>query len=108
MTGTLKKAIKRQGAKTMTCKDCIYEPRCYSIISYGMDTDDLTGELLTDIENRCKDFKNKADVVPVVRCKDCKYRGCIDDIDYVCERVEPRFVSKDHFCGYGERKDNNG
>ena len=42
-----------------------------------------------------------ADVVEVVRCKDCKHceRG-------ICYYPKVRYVShdKNHFCGYGERK----
>jgi hypothetical protein len=42
-----------------------------------------------------------ADVVPVVRCKDCKHfeRG-------ICYYPTVRYVShdKNHFCGYGEKK----
>lgn len=42
-----------------------------------------------------------ADVVEVVRCKDCKHceRG-------ICYYPIVRYVShdKNHFCGYGERK----
>lgn len=44
---------------------------------------------------------NNADVVEVVRCKDCKHceRG-------ICYYPKVRYVShdKNHFCGYGERK----
>ena len=49
----------------MTCKDCLYSERCHSDIAYGMGSDDLTGEYFTDIEKRCKSFKNKADVVEI-------------------------------------------
>lgn len=42
-----------------------------------------------------------ADVVEVVRCKDCKHceRG-------ICYYPKVRYVShdKNHFCGYGEKK----
>lgn len=48
------------------------------------------------------------DVVPVVRCKDCKYRyaptrcalwyGTVNDQEYFVERGE------DFYCSYGERK----
>lgn len=49
----------------MTCKDCIYYEHCHSEIAYGMGSDDLTGEYFTDIETRCKSFKNKADYAEV-------------------------------------------
>lgn len=52
-----------------------------------------------------------ADVVEVVRCKDCKY--CIpaiaDDAEYelciVDNDVFPVSVQKQHFCGRGKRKE---
>lgn len=83
-----------------TCKDCVYEPRCYSRIAYGMDTDDFTGELLTDIEKRCNHFKDKADVVPVVRCKDCTEWD-----EDECECSHWYGFKENDFCSYGERKD---
>lgn len=49
-----------------------------------------------------------ADVVEVVRCKDCKY-GEIDDDDFPHQRF-CRYSGCDwnheyHYCGYGERGD---
>lgn len=46
-----------------------------------------------------------ADVVPVVRCKDCKYyvyQYCTRDIK--C-RTNMFYMCADDFCSYGERKD---
>ena len=41
-----------------------------------------------------------ADVVEVVRCKDCKYQDeCLQKVD--CEYVMKEIV----FCSYGERKE---
>ena len=56
-----------------------------------------------------------ADVVEVVRCKDCENCLCIND-RYMCKRNaiydnrNDEFhglcaVKKEHFCSYGERKD---
>lgn len=47
----------------MTCEDCIYEPQCILRISYGMGDDG--DKELTDMEKRCKPFKNKSDYVEV-------------------------------------------
>lgn len=50
------------------------------------------------------------DLVPVVRCKDCKHR---DPEDHKCdsgalERVGCIFsVADDYFCAWGERRDAN-
>ena len=52
----------------MTCKNCIYEPMCHNVIAYGMDTDDVTGTLITDIEKHCKHFKDKSRAI-VPPCK---------------------------------------
>ena len=41
-----------------------------------------------------------ADVVPVVRCKDCKHWNNGD-----CYRIE--LTRPDDYCSYGERKSNN-
>ena len=82
----------------MTCNDCIYRAMCYNHEHYGRDD-----------EETCEMFKNKADFVEVVRCKDCKWwmpfkanvycRGC-------CKNNENglfEFSKPDDFCSYGER-----
>ena len=50
---------------------------------------------------KTEQLKNTADVVEVVRCKDCKHcdKG-------VCYHPTVKYVShdKNHFCGYGERE----
>lgn len=66
---------------------------------YGVIDSDVVYEILDDLP--------AADVVPVVRCKDC--RKCIHDslfgqlwcnMTLVTRRVKP-----DDFCSYGKRKD---
>ena len=49
-----------------------------------------------------------ADVVEVVRCKDCKYHKdtSIKMYAYCCPIGQT--VLKDDYCSYGERRDNNG
>lgn len=50
------------------------------------------------------------DVVAVVRCKDCEY-CCESDIEGygICiSMTNPNHVKLDHYCFYGERKDNSG
>ena len=61
-----------------------------------------------------------ADVAEVVRCKDCKFWTPMDDgiswqnkgrTDGECQflwqlhHAERHLTEKDHFCGYGERKE---
>ena len=49
-----------------------------------------------------------ADVVEVVRCRDCKHSYRIDGVkeEYDCAKNSAfaKFFPGDHFCGYGERK----
>lgn len=49
----------------MTCKDCLLRPMCFAVREIG--EKDRCAE-------HCPKFKNKADFVRVVRCKDCAYR----------------------------------
>lgn len=56
----------------------------------------------------CKAFKNAADVVEVVRCKDCKHRGwvqepCHGKTVHYCKLTETGVKDND-FCSYGERR----
>ena len=48
------------------------------------------------------------DAVPVVRCKDCKYLAKARSGFYCSATTNPNWVSEDHYCSYGERKDGNG
>lgn len=49
-----------------------------------------------------------ADVVEVVRCRECKHSYRIDGAkeEYDCAKISAfaKFFPGDHFCGYGERK----
>lgn len=57
-----------------------------------------------NVRKRGAEKKKATDVVEVVRCKDCKHweRG-------VCHCPEHRylFTEKNHYCGYGERSNEN-
>ena len=46
-------------------------------------------------------LKTAADVVEVVRCKDCTY--CSEHYN-ICHYGVGRDVKPDHYCGYGERR----
>ncbi len=55
------------------------------------------------------------DAVEVVRCKKCKYRvEYFDSGMFVCKRNQcvvcgkADYVSDNHFCSYGERREDNG
>ena len=49
------------------------------------------------------------DVIPVVRCKDCKfYEENAEAITRFCRReLGYMYATPDGFCSYGERKDND-
>lgn len=51
----------------MNCKDCIYFKRCVVLgVELDMNHD-------KEADKNCRYFKNKFNIVEVVRCKDCKY-----------------------------------
>lgn len=56
------------------------------------------------------DHAPAVDAVEVVRCKDCKY-GEVDDADfhdqYLCHISGSDWNCGNHFCSYGERKEND-
>ena len=82
----------------MTCKDCIYRAMCYNHGHYGRDD-----------EETCEMFKNKADFVEVVRCKDCEcyeVKKFYGKTLYDCSHPSGcRNVSDDRFCCYGIPKE---
>lgn len=74
----------------MTCKDCIHYDIC-------------TFHLTADEYKDCVHFKNKADVVEVVRCKDCTWyigRRCGNPFGLKSDHIIPS-----EFCSNGERKE---
>ena len=77
----------------MTCKDCIYRVMCYKHEHYGY------GYEYT--EKPCEMFKNKADFVEVVHCRDCdvphnKFTGC--------PKLNGLIPPPNYYCAGGERK----
>lgn len=56
----------------------------------------------------CRAYKDKADVVEAVRCKDCAHYCGFDHCkNGICDRdvVSKRAVYPTDFCSYGERKE---
>lgn len=82
-----------------TCKDCV---RCNGCTSEWHKLSKV------EIEHLCCNFKNKADFVEVVRCKDCKYyrqNEYSPDEDMMCMCwCDWLPTDPDDFCSYGERK----
>ena len=90
--------FKSVETKAKTCKDCLYYDKlCF----YAL----LPSEL-----NLCKDFTNKADVVSVVRCKDCKHFSKYNGYERGECRLFMELISSmklNDYCSYGERKCDN-
>ena len=61
-----------------------------------------------DVAERCMDDIPTADMVEVVRCKDCKH-GEVDNADfpnqYLCHHHGSAWNEGNHYCSYGERAD---
>lgn len=88
----------------MTCKDCIFNEICErreDLVQLDDFTWDEYGES-NEVEEYCSIFRNKADFVEVVRCRDCKYSN---ENGTICRYGVGRDVKPDHFCGYGEKKE---
>ncbi len=97
----------------MTCKDCIHFEACVDF--WYSDYDHCTKEeSIIKHANypTCELFKPTADVVEVVRCKDCKYLYCLSAIDrrFYC-RHHPHgleginIIEDNPYCSYGERRE---
>ncbi len=77
-----------------TCYDCIHCEACSDAGDNGFSS-------LKEDVSKCKHFKNKADVVEVVRCKDCtRYHAPF------CFHPEGLHQPKENdFCSYAKRKE---
>ena len=103
----------------MTCKDCVYEKKCANREEMVQLDEHIWDEMedIPCVEYFCKDFKNKADFVEVVRCKDCKHKQELDKYEkrlYIegcvaCTQISPNsdrlVMLPNDFCSYGERSD---
>ena len=50
-----------------------------------------------------------ADLVPVVRCRDCRYATwAIWAQRYNCEKVRGLLTADNHFCAWGKRREDHG
>ena len=69
---------------------------------------DESGQTTADEVERILDYLPSADAVPVVRCKDCKWRGDLEPknryTDCYCH-VIGWTTEPDWFCADGERRD---
>lgn len=89
-----------------TCKDYIH----YEVCQDGVCDECFTEETPKTVREMysplgCETFKNKADFVEVVRCKDCKYwrteHGGFCEASNALSEVNNE---NNDYCSYGERK----
>ena len=66
--------------------------------------DFLDWERKEDIVDRIMELLETDNVVPVVRCKNCKHREILFG-ELCCPYYEDLPVDDDHFCAYGERRE---
>lgn len=60
---------------------------------------------IDDVEEAIEEVPT-IDAVPVVRCKDCKFRkDVLDNGCFLCNRKMIGMVRPDDFCSFGERKE---
>ena len=89
----------------MTCRNCIFYDHCILRLSYSMGDDETTGKELTNMEECCRSFKDKADFVEVVRCKDCANSYFVGSCSkYECRMGCGRLKYSNDFCSYGQKK----
>lgn len=90
------------------CKGCYHFQVCANILKQQLFIREKLGE-----ENpSCEQFISTADVVEVVRCKDCKHceqsplykeKGKESKLEYICCAFGN--VNPDFYCGIGERRE---
>lgn len=99
-----------------SCKDCVHFDVCMDFTKLK---ESEFAQNVDVAEISCDHFKNKADFVEVVRCKDCKQfseniEGTrpIEGADGKCfirmvHSIDTQYcgVCYDDYCSYGERKD---
>ena len=89
---------------TRKCGDCIHADICKQLNGGWFSRENIA---------YCKGFKDRKNLVEVVRCKDCMWFDTENELAGVfrkerhcyCTEVNT-YVSENHFCSYGERKDN--
>lgn len=86
------------------CKDCIHFVACvdFWFSDYDVFYDIELSRKKHANNKACTHFKPTADVVEVVRCKECKHFDhgiCVHE--FACS-----LIRDDDFCSYGERSEN--
>lgn len=74
---------------------------------YGFGTKQARQEGVSIVENLCIKQAPAADVVEVVRCKDCTYGHFVSNCSkYMCEKGCGTLKYSNDFCNYGKRNRN--
>ena len=80
-----------------TCEECLHYESCWE---YGNSLDPIHGGMI------CDSFKPAADVVEVVRCKDCEHGQYMPSCSmYLCRCTGGKLRYADNYCNYGERRE---
>lgn len=91
----------------MTCKECFHFKVCDSGRHIGEYIED-DGIYSEGVEKECITFIPTADLIEVVRCKDCKHWGGAT-YGFVCRKysgIDTKIcMGADHYCSYGERRE---
>lgn len=99
--------------------DCLYYPVCFDFQGNICDKDlDRFIDYRMTSDGLCEHFKNKADVVEIVRCKNCKLSSepkSVSRLELYCNNYDVRFCEKEqkivcgtHFCSHGTPKEEAG
>lgn len=84
------------------CKGCFHFQVCADVMKQQL----FIREKVCREENpQCEHYSPTADVVAVVRCKDCEYGRYSETFGmYRCQKVGGSMRLADDYCNYGERK----
>lgn len=84
-----------------TCKECLHYDACVCTIKASFpNIQEKEIEQVGIRENNCKNFKSAADVVPVVRCKNCTEW---DEKEQECSHWYG--FRENDFCSHGKEKE---
>lgn len=88
------------------CKKCYHFQVCANVMKNQLF---IREKMLLEENPECEHFIPAADVVEVVRCKDCKFHevNVLNCGMEWCKKFS-RITYFNDYCSYGERKDSNG
>lgn len=103
MTGTGYQSRARSAIKCLPAADVVSR-EAFEQVKWERDA------AMKQLEEHGIPFGGKADVVEVVRCKDCKSWGGVT-FGYICREWSGmtfrNYTKPDHYCSRGERKEQN-